>query len=356
MKVIITAGGTGGHIYPALSIINELKVHEKDLEILFIGTHNRMEKDIIPARDIPYESLEIYGLSKKDLFQNFKNIHLVMKATKKSKKIMKEFNPDIVIGVGGYVTYPVIKAANALNIPTMIHEQNKIPGKSNKLLGKMVDAIAVSFPSSKDYFEPEKVVVTGNPCGETALKTKPITKKSLGITSRKKLVTIVAGSLGSQTLNDKIVSFLKGCKNENFEVIYITGKSFYASKRKFSENVHVLSYLDNLAGLMKNTDVLISRAGASTISEIIALQVPSILIPSPYVANNHQYYNALDLHKNKACELIQEKDLTNETLMSTVKKLLEDEKYYEQKKKNLKKLEQKDSAKSIYKLIKELTK
>lgn len=148
MKVIISAGGTGGHIYPALAIINTLKEKEKNLEILYIGTHNRMEKDIIPKNNIPYESIEIYGFSK-NIIRDFKNLFLIQKATNKCLKIMRKFKPDIVIGVGGYVTYPVIKAASKLGIKTIIHEQNSIPGKSNRFLAKKVDKIAVSFPRRK---------------------------------------------------------------------------------------------------------------------------------------------------------------------------------------------------------------
>ena len=172
MRVIVSAGGTGGHIYPALAIINKLKEKE-NVEILYIGTHNRMEKDIIPKENIHYEELEIYGFSKTNYFRNFKNIFLIIKAQIKCRKIMKEFKPNIVIGVGGYVTYPVIKSAHKLGIKVFLHEQNSIPGRTNKVLAKYADVIGVSFEESIIHFKNHsKIVVTGNPCGERILNLK----------------------------------------------------------------------------------------------------------------------------------------------------------------------------------------
>ena len=358
MKVIITAGGTGGHIYPALSILNKIKLLEPNSEFIYIGTHNRMEKDIIPSYNIKYISLEIYGLSKKDIVRNIKNIYLIGKAYKKCKNIMKEFKPDIVIGVGGYVTYPVILAAHNLKIKTFIHEQNSIPGKSNKMLANIVDAIGVSFKDSIDYFkDKDKVYFTGNPCSENAIDTKPIKKEEYGIKSYKKLVLIVSGSLGSSTINNKMIDFLNTCKNKNYEIIYITGKDYYKefNKNKFSSNVHIYPYIENMSGLLKNVDVIVSRAGASSLSEILALKIPSIIIPSPYVANNHQYYNALSLKNAGACTMIEEKDLNTSLLCESIDKCLSDE-YSTYLKNNMNDLCITDSSTKIYEIIKDLIK
>ncbi len=358
MKVIISAGGTGGHIYPALAIIKKLKEEEKHLDVLYIGTHNRMEKDLVPKRNIPYQSLEIYGFSKKAIFRDFKNLFLINQAEKKCLKIMRDFKPDIVIGVGGYVTYPVIKAAQKLHLKTLIHEQNSLPGKTNRVLAKKCDKIALSFASSKDYFPSDKCVVTGNPCAENALKMTPISKESLGLNPHKKLIVIVSGSLGSSTINAKMQEFLTACQTEDFEVLYITGKDYYAdfTKLKFPSNVKVLPYLDNLPGLLKNTDLLITRAGASTISEIIALKLPAIFIPSPFVANNHQYYNALELKEHYAADLIEEKDLTPTNLMHKVQEILHNPSTIKQMQANLEKMRTNDSSTKIYQVIKELIK
>ena len=357
MKVIITAGGTGGHIYPALSIINKIKKLDKNSEFIYIGTHNRMEKDIVPKLGIKYVGLEIYGLTK-NIKRNIKNIGLINKAYKECKKIMKEFKPDVVVGVGGYVTFPVILAAHKLNIKTFIHEQNSIPGKSNKMLERYVDAIGVSFIDSKKYFKNEnKVYFTGNPCSENAIEIDKISKTKFGVKESNKLVLIVSGSLGSNVINNKMIEYLNSIGTKNYEVIYITGKDYFEefNKNKFPKNVHVLPYIENMSGLLKDVDVIVSRAGASSLSEIIALKVPSIIIPSPYVANNHQYYNALSLQKENACIMIEEKDLNKNILSESIDKCLNKD-YKETLKKNMDKLAIKDSSTKIYEILNDLIK
>lgn len=361
MKIIVSAGGTGGHIYPALAIINKFKEKEKNLEILYIGTHNRMEKDIIPKRGIKYEAIEIYGFSKRDILLDIKNIFLISKAKKRCLEIMKDFKPDIVLGIGGYVTYPVIWAANKLGIKTFIHEQNSIPGKSNLMLQKKADLIGVSFEESQKKFNKAKgeVFYSGNPCGENALSIQPMDKKTLGLTPEKKLVVIVAGSLGSATINEKMISYLHKAAKENYEVLYITGKALYEEfikNNKFSANIKILPYLDNLPALLKNTDLIVTRAGASTMSEILSLNLPAIFIPSPYVANNHQYYNALEIKNNGGGEIIEEKDLTSELLSNKINEVLNNRELYSNMKKNLKKMAMNDSSDLIYKKIKDLIK
>ena len=360
LKIIISAGGTGGHIYPALAIIKKFQECEKDLDVLYIGTHDRMEKDIIPNMGIKYEAIEIYGFSKTKIIRDFKNLYLINKAIKKCVNIMGEFKPDVVIGVGGYVTYPVIKAAHKLGIKTFIHEQNSIAGKSNITLAKYVDLVGVSFKNSKDYFKTaRKVVYTGNPCGENALSVPKISKTTLGFRESDKLIIIVAGSLGSSAFNDKFKAFLQIVGDEAYKILYVTGKAYYDDFVKdvsFPKNVKVVPYFDNLVGLMKDAYLIISRAGASTISEILALKLPSILIPSPYVANNHQYYNALDLVNMKVAELIEEKNLTTDLIQVSINELVNNSGKYEELKKNLDKLNTKSASTIIYEEIKGLLK
>ena len=356
MKIIVTAGGTGGHIYPALAIINKFKKEEKKLEVLYIGTHNRMEKDIIPKENIKYIPLEIYGISKKNMIRNIKNIFLIKKAKKKCIEIMKEFKPDVVIGVGGYVTYPVITAAKKLGIKTFIHEQNSIPGKTNRMLASGVNLVGVSFKNSATYFDnAKKVVYTGNPCGSDALNAKNIFPKEFGCKKNKKVILIVNGSLGSESINNRFKSFLYLAADEPYEFIYVTGKNYYddfIKDFKSPSNVHIVPYVEHLSGLIKNVDLIISRAGASTISEILALKIPSILIPSPYVANNHQYYNALDLANLGVSVLIEEKKLTTEILRITINDIMKNK--YDTLKENLENLNKTSSSDIIYKEIKEL--
>lgn len=356
MRVIISAGGTGGHIYPALAIVNCIKVKEPDSEFLYIGTHNRMEKDIVPKYDIPFIGIEMYGFNRKNLLKNFKTIKCLFKSKRQLKKIIKEFNPDIVIGVGGYITFPVITTAHKLGYKTFIHEQNSVAGKANLMMSDCVDLIGVSLKSSMGEFPTRKVVFTGNPCGENAVKVKKIDKTTLGFSKTKKLVVVVMGSLGAENVHKFMKDNITKFSDKKYEVLYITGKNNYEDIKsiKHPSNVKLLPYLDNLAGLFKDTDILITRAGASTLSEIIALSVPSILIPSPFVPNNHQYKNAMDLVNNNAALMVEEKDLTFENIDSNINKLLNDKKYYIDMKKNLECMQVNDSATIIYNNIKKL--
>ena len=355
MRVIISAGGTGGHIYPALAIINKIKEKEPNSEFLYIGTHNRMEKDIVPKKGIPFKSIEIYGFSKK-IFKNIKTVKCLFKAFKDCRKIIKEFNPDIVIGVGGYVTVPVIMSAKKLGYKTFLHEQNSIPGKSNKFLSKYSDLVGVSFESSLDKFPLGKAILTGNPCSEDALKMPAALKSTLGLSANKKLVLIVMGSLGAGRVSKYLEKELSNFKGKNYEVLFVTGKASYDEVMKYSypENVKIIPFYEGLTSIMKKTDVMVSRAGASTLSEIIALKVPTILIPSPYVANNHQYLNALDLINKNAALMIEEKDLEDGVLSKKVDELINDECKIEKIKNNLNDMQVKDSASVIYENLKKV--
>ena len=244
MKIIVTAGGTGGHIYPALSIIEKFKKEEKNLEVLYIGTHNRMEKDIVPNRGIKYEALEIYGLTK-NIKKDIEDIILIRKSYKKCLKIMKDFKPDVVIGFGGYVTFPVIKAAHKLKIKTFIHEQNSIPGKSNKVLARYADIVGVTFEKTKEYFKnKDNVIFTGHPRSDEAKLAKSVSLESLGLDPKKKLVLVVLGSLGSTSLNSKIIDYANKVNNKNYQLLYITGKRVYdrVDQKSLPSNVKILPF------------------------------------------------------------------------------------------------------------------
>ncbi len=358
MRVIVSAGGTGGHIYPALAIINKIKEQEKDSEFLYIGTHDRMEKEIVPKYGIPFQTIEVYGLQRKKWWKNGRTLRCFFKSYRKCKKIIREFHPDVVIGVGGYVTGPVLYAAHKCKIPTFIHEQNSIAGKANLFLSNFVDKIGVSFASSKKEFPKEKVVFTGNPCSTDALKKEAVDKRSLGLDPKKPLVLIVMGSLGSSKVNELFTKTMSLFEGKKYEVLYVTGKDSYEEMKKnhFPSNVKLVPYIDGLTGVMKVTDVMISRAGASTLSEIIALKLPSILIPSPYVPNNHQYKNAMDLVDAKAAILIEEKDLKGDIIVRSVDEILENKSRVLEMKKGLQSLSVPDSALAIYKILKELMK
>ena len=357
LKAIVCGGGTGGHIYPALAIINKIKEKDKNAEILYIGTHNRMEKDIIPKYNIKYKSLVMYGFKRKLSLSNIKTIYCYLESIGRAKKIIKEFDPDIVIGVGGYVTAPVIMSAKKLGYKTLIHEQNSIPGMSNRHLEKYADKIALSFESSKTYFKDQsKLIFTGNPCGENALSAKKIDKKELGLTQSKKLVLIVMGSLGSVKVNEKIKMMLPMFNERDYEVLYVTGNNYYEEIKniKCPKNVKIVPYIENMARVMKVTDLMVSRAGASTMSEIMSLEIPTIFIPSPYVTDNHQYKNAMDLVNKNASLIIEEENLKGDILVRTIDELFKDKLKYNKLKDNLKGIGIKNSSEKIYKVIKNL--
>lgn len=352
MRVVISAGGTGGHIYPALAIIDKIKEMDKASEFLYIGTHNRMEKDIVPNRGIPYKEIEIYGFNKKAL-RNVKLLKCIVKSYRECKRTIKSFNPDIVIGVGGYVTAPVILAASKLGYKTFIHEQNSIPGKTNRFLGKYATKIGVSFENSINYFDKNKVVFTGNPCNESALSVKLMDKKEIGLSENMDFVYIVMGSLGSDKMSNLLIDMLNKFDGVDYEVVLVTGKNYFDKVKdlEFPSNVIVLPYVDNQTRLMKQARVVVSRCGATTLGELITLSLPSIIIPSPYVADNHQYKNGLVLKEKNAAIMIEEKDLTNENLFKNIDLLMHDDEKISAMKKNLKGLTLENGASNIYDVL-----
>lgn len=356
MKAIVVAGGTGGHIYPAIAIINKIMEKDKSSEILYIGTTDRMEKDIIPKLGIRYVGIEMMGLNRKNIFSNFSVLVKYQKAIKKAKEVILEFNPDIVIGVGGYITAPVLYAASRLKYKTMIHEQNSIPGLSNKFLGKFVDRVCVSLPNSVKYFNKKKVVYTGNPRSEEIIQVKKISKSSLGFDSNKKLVIVVMGSLGSTTMTKKIKSLIPGFENKNYQVVIVTGKEYFDKYASISlpANVKLVPFLDKLINLLKDTDLIVSRAGASTIAEVTAIGLPAILVPSPYVTHNHQYMNAKELEDAGACKIITEEEFSKTKVIAEIDKLFDNRDVYCKMQEDSKKLGISDSATRIYNEIRKI--
>ncbi len=356
MKAIVVAGGTGGHIYPAVAIINKIKDQEPNSEILYIGTTDRMEKDIIPKMNIKFIGLEMSGLNRKKLFSNIDVLKKFNKAIKDSKKIISEFKPDVVIGAGGYITAPVLYAAKKLKYPILIHEQNSLPGISNKFISSFADKICVSLPSSVKYFAKEKTIYTGNPRSEEIISKKILYKRELGFSENKKLVVFVMGSLGSITMTEKLKELIPGFKDKNYQVLIITGNNYYEaySNLDIPENVKIIPFLDNLINLLKDTDLIVSRAGASTIAEITAIGLPAILVPSPYVTNNHQYKNAKDLEENGACIIVTEEEFSKDKIILEIDKLFDNKEIYSKMKESSQKLGVADSATRIYKELRKI--
>ncbi len=356
MKVVISAGGTGGHIYPALAIIDKIKEMEPQSEFLYIGTTDRMEAKLIPERKIPYLGIEMKGLDRKHPLTNVTVITCFNRAIKKARKAIHEFQPDVVLGIGGYITAPVVYAGAKEKIPTFIHEQNSIPGLSNRFLSRYATKIGVSLEDSLSYFPKEKVVYTGNPRSEAILKAKPVAKESMGLSRGKKLVLIVMGSLGSMTMTQRFKEMIPAFSKKDYEVLLVTGNSYIDSYKQVSipKNVHLVPFLDNMLEVMKVTDLIISRAGASTIAEVTSLGLPSILVPSPYVTHDHQRKNAQSLEKQGACKVINEETFGKETLLPMIDSLLQDEKTLLEIGSNAKKMSCSDSATKIYSILQKM--
>ena len=355
MNYIVSAGGTGGHIYPALSLINKIKEKDKNAKFLYIGTTTKMEKDIVPNEGIDYFGIDMCGISKNPI-QLFHFVKNVIIGKKKCKKEMKKFKPDVVIGVGGYVTAPVVLAAHDLKVKIVLHEQNSIPGKANIFLSKYADLICISMQSSRKYFKHDNVVLTGNPRSEDIMKFKKGNKKDYNLDPNKKLVLITMGSLGSASVNKLIVESLDNFKNKDYEVLLVTGKDNYDEIRdlKLPNNVKLMPYINKMGEVLKFTDLIVTRAGATIMAEITALGLPSILIPSPYVANNHQEINAKDLENNKACKVILEKEFDKDTFINMIDEILSNTSLYDQMSKSSKKVGIVDSSTRIYNEIEKL--
>lgn len=353
MKIAITAGGTGGHIFPALAIINKIKSHDKNSKFLYFGTTDRMEKDIIPEKGIPYIGIQMKGLNRKNILKNITVLKIYLAAIKKAEVELKKFKPDIVIGVGGYITAPVLVAANHLGIKTIIHEQNSIPGVSNKLLSHFVNKICVSFKESETYFPKKKTIYTGNPRSEEILAMEKGKREDFGFNHKSKFIILVMGSLGSLTMTKKMKELIPSFKDKDYQVLVVTGKGYYDDYKdvKTPNNVKIVPFYD--AKYMKDADLIITRSGASTIAEVTALLLPSIMIPSPYVTHNHQYKNAKALEDKKACKILEEKDFCKENLLSLIDDCFKKEVYNEMRK-NLKEFSCPNSAEAIYKEIMKL--
>ncbi len=350
MKIVVTAGGTGGHIFPALAIIHKFQEKEKNLEILYIGTTDRMEKDMIPKEKIPYLGIEMKGFDRSHVFNNIEVLKIYKRAIKIAKEHLQKFKPDLVIGVGGYITAPVLYAASKLGIKTAIHEQNSIPGLSNQFLSHFVDLIFVSFEESKKKFPQKKTIYTGNPRSEEIATIKKIKKSTLGFQDEKKLVIIVMGSLGSMTMNQKLKEMIPSFKDKDYQVLFITGKDYYESYQKVEipKNVKIVPFYQDLIRLMKDADLIVTRSGASTIAEITSICLPSIMVPSPYVTHNHQMKNAMALEKDGAALIIEEKDFKEDILLKKIDLILLDEEKQKSMKKALKQRSVQDSATKIY--------
>lgn len=340
MRLLLATGGTGGHIYPATALAEAAKKRYQDLEILFVGNDDRMEATLIPEAGYAFYALHASGLTG-SILHKAKAVGQMLKAKHQAAKLMKEWKPDIVVGFGGYVSAPVILAAHSLHIPTLIHEQNSIAGASNKLVARYADGIVICYERLFDTFDRDKTRLLGNPRATSALQV-PFQEayfKELGLDKNKPLILVVMGSLGSTSINEIMCKALPQV-NRDYQILFVTGKNNLDAVMKQlpkQSNLHVVEYVRQLE-IMEQVDLIICRAGATTAAEITALGVPAIMIPSPYVAHNHQYYNANVLKEQKAAFMIEEKELTTEKLNCQIDMIMKNPALQKQMRQEMKRL------------------
>ena len=341
MKVLFACGGTAGHINPAIAVAQRLQALDPKTEVLFVGTPDRMESELVPRAGYAFESVKVSSfsrsLSASGLKHNLTAAKEALTATHAAKKIVRAFQPDIAVGTGGYVCYPVLKAAAQLNVPTLVHESNAVPGLTTKMLLPDVDRILVGFEESRQHYgDPSRVFVTGTPV-RTGFSdcTKDEAKRRLGLPVDQKLVVSLWGSLGARIMNEKITDMIAlAGQNPGFRLIHSAGKSGYdAVAKKLQETCafdlpasgyDVRPYIYDMPLVMAAADLVLCRAGASTLAELTYLGKPAILVPSPYVTNNHQEKNARVLEHTGGAKVLLEPDLTGDDLLSAIRALLAD--------------------------------
>ena len=338
MKVLFTCGGTAGHINPALGVAGRIRELHPDVEILFVGAKGQMETELVPREGYALETVTITNLHRSlrpaDIRHNLATMKNVLTSQQEAKAILRDFAPDVAVGTGGYVCYPVLKAAHAMGVPTAVHESNAVPGLTTKMLEGVVDTVMVGFEESRaNYKHPERVVVTGTPVrGEFMHADKLAARRALGLPEDKPLVASVWGSLGAGHMNEIMTDFIiRACANPFFGVVHSTGKAWYQKMTSTLERekpgydklgMDVREYIYDMPLVMAAADLVMCRAGASTLAELTAMGKPAVLIPSPNVTNNHQEKNARVLADAGAAKLLLEPDFTADSLLGLVSELL----------------------------------
>ena len=312
-KVIVSGGGTGGHIYPAIAIANEIKRRHPDAQFLFVGASDRMEMDKVPQAGFDIEGLWIAGIQRKLTVDNLMFPFKLISSLWKSRKIIKKFQPDVVIGTGGFASGPLLKMATVAGIPALIQEQNSYAGITNKLLGKHVSKVCVAYDEMYRFFPKEKIVKTGNPVRPDLLDMSGKSEQAMAkyeLDASKKVVLVIGGSLGAKAVNELMYEKLPFLKEQGAQVLWQTGKLYYDTyKHLDSEDVKVMAYIDQMDMAYAAADIIVSRAGASSVSELCIVGKATIFIPSPNVAEDHQTKNAKAIEKEGGAILIAQKDL-----------------------------------------------
>lgn len=345
MRLMVSGGGTGGHIYPALALIERLKQVEPDTKVLYVGTTRGLENKIVPAAGIDLKTMPMQGFKRSLSLDNLKTIFLFLKAAHHARKLIRDFKPDCVLGTGGYVSGAVLYAAAKMGIPTVIHEQNSVVGVTNKFLSRYVDQIAISFEAARSHFPASKVTLTGNPRAQQVVSTKAddFSWTEYGLSDDKPVLMIFGGSQGAPAINKAVIEAVPQFNQREYQVLFATGRKRYDYVMKLAKdvtvgkNIKIVQYITNIPAKLPKVAALVSRAGATTIAEVTALGVPTIMIPSPYVTANHQVHNAQSLVNKKAAMMIEESQLDGDSLVKAADKLMNDSKLRDQMAKNSKK-------------------
>lgn len=357
IKVIISGGGTGGHIFPALAIANALKEMNTDNEILFVGALGRMEMEKIPAAGYKIIGLDIRGLQRKISLSNLSFPFKVISSVSKSKKIINEFKPDAVVGVGGYASGPLLWAATSNKIPSVIQEQNSFPGITNRLLAKRVQKICVAYDGMEKFFPAKNIVMTGNPVRQDIAKTagkETQAREFFGLDRNKKTLLVIGGSLGARTVNESIAAGIAKLNSQGIQMIWQTGKSYFEkAKTLASENIKVYDFIKEMDLTYAAADAVISRAGALSVSELCLVGKPVIFVPSPNVTADHQTKNAMTLADKNAALIVRDAE-AGEKLVSEALLLMQDEAKRKILSQNISALAKRDSAQKIAEIIYDL--
>lgn len=368
MKVLMTGGGTGGHVYPALAIADTIKRHEPDSEIAFVGTSHGIENKLVPKAGYPLYHVEIQGIRRSLSLSNLKTAWLIFSSIGKAKKLLRAFRPDLVVGTGGYVSWPVIKAASLMGIPTALHESNAVPGVAVKVLEQAVDRLYLCFDESRKYLKhPSRAICVGNPMrmSQDRTNTYARARETLGIAHKYRWFLLsLGGSMGAEQINLCVLNTMKQYMTNHPEILHIhaSGSLEYpASKAMFEslglntyDHLQLAEYIYDMPQKMAAADLVISRAGSMTLSELALQRKPCILIPSPNVTNNHQYKNAKVLADRGAAILIEEKDLTPKHLWDTITDLFTHRDKMERMKEAIGEMAVPDANEKIYRSLREL--
>jgi UDP-N-acetylglucosamine--N-acetylmuramyl-(pentapeptide) pyrophosphoryl-undecaprenol N-acetylglucosamine transferase len=351
LKVILSGGGTGGHIFPAVAIANEIRKIVPDADILFVGALGKMEMEKVPAAGYRIIGVPIAGLQRRLTLANLKLPFLIIKSLFKTKQILRDFRPDVVVGTGGYASGPLIREASAKGIPSLIQEQNSYAGITNKILSKKVNKICVAYEGMEKFFPKEKLLLTGNPIRQDLKNLKELKPEALqffNLDPSKKTVLVIGGSLGAKTINESVGASLKTLTQHNIQLIWQTGKTYFPTALKQSKdfsgkNIFAYDFISRMDLAYAAADVVISRAGASSVSELCNLALPGILVPSPNVAEDHQTKNAMALVNKNAAVLVKDSEARSK-LIETAVALVNDVQQQQQLSANISKMAFHDSA------------